>query len=315
MRRLIKRLFGSRSFKSSSRLPRVVEPLERRQLLSAAPKAAAAPPRYDHVVVVIEENHAYNQILGASEWPPLAFPTVVWPFLNQPLPMLLDPHIRGLASAGAIFTNSHGITHPSEPNYLAIFSGSTQGVTSDAVPRRPFTAPSLAGELLAAGDTFASYSQGLPHAGYHGGDTGNYVRHHAPWTQFADVPPATNLPFSSFPRNYDKLPTVSFVVPDLLHDMHSGTVAAADHWLHHNLGSYAHWARSHNSLLIVTWDENNGASGNQIPTFFVGAHVRTGKYNQSITHYNVLRTIEDMYGLPPLAKAAGAAPITNVFAG
>ncbi|HWE97517.1 MAG TPA: alkaline phosphatase family protein [Tepidisphaeraceae bacterium] len=193
MRRLIKRLFGSRSFKSSPRLPRVVEPLERRQLLSAAPKAATAPPRYDHVIVVIEENHAYNQILGASEWPPLAFPTVVWPFLNQPLPMLLDPQIRGLASAGAVFTNSHGITHPSEPNYLALFSGSTQGVTSDAVPRRPFTTPSLAGELLAAGDTFASYSQGLPHAGYQGGDTGNYVRHHAPWTCSVSTFPSSSL--------------------------------------------------------------------------------------------------------------------------
>ncbi|MDB5301476.1 MAG: acid phosphatase [Phycisphaerales bacterium] len=297
------RLFPGQISRTTCKPLQFVESLESRQLLSttgviAHSKPPATPPQYDHVVIVVEENHSYSKILGKTSKKATS----------------RDPTIRGLASAGASFTNSHGITHPSEPNYLALFSGSTQGVTSDVLPTDLITAPSLAGQLLAAGHTFASYSQGLPYAGYQGEESGSYVRRHAPWTQFADVPPATNLPFSAFPRDFNQLPTVSFVLPDLLHDMHDGTIAAGDRWLHQNLSRYAHWARSHNSLLIVTWDENGGAPGNQIPTFFVGAHVRAGKYKQPIDHYSVLRTIEGMYGLPPLANAAGAAPITNAFA-
>ncbi|MDB5330144.1 MAG: hypothetical protein JWP03_1295 [Phycisphaerales bacterium] len=281
-----------------------VESLESRQMLSAnagmkSPKAVTTPPHYDHVVVVIEENHSYGEILGKSAHATLA--------------ALRDPTIRALASAGASFTNSHAITHPSEPNYLALFSGSAQGVASDVVPIELITAPSLAGELLAAGRTFASYSQGLPSAGFQGDGSGNYVRRHAPWSQFADVPPADNLPFSAFPRNFKQLPTVSFVAPDLQHDMHDGTIAAGDAWLRQNLIRYAHWARSHNSLLIVTWDEDDGSATNQVPTIFFGAHVRAGKYAQPIDHYSVLRSIEDMYALPALGNAAGAAPILKVF--
>src|SRR5438105_4414984 len=109
-----------------------VEHLEGRQLLSALPHAAATVPRYDHVVIVVEENHGFSQILGPSIWPPLAFNPIVWASINQPKPYLQDLYTRGLASGGAVFTDSHGIDHPSQPNYLALFSGSTQGVTSDA---------------------------------------------------------------------------------------------------------------------------------------------------------------------------------------
>ena len=99
---------------------------------------------------------------------------------------------------------------------------------------------------------------------------GLYARKHNPWADFTDVPPSANRPFSDFPKRNDfaSLPTVSFVVPNQQHDMHSGSIADADQWLKDNLAGYAQWAQSHNSLLIVTWDEGSG--DNHIATIFSG---------------------------------------------
>jgi phosphatidylinositol-3-phosphatase len=88
-----------------------------------------------------------------------------------------------------------------------------------------------------------------------------------------------------------------------------------DTWLKNNIDSYAQWAKANNSLLIVTWDENNGVPGNKIPTIIVGANVIPGTYSANINHYNVLRTIEDCYGLTPVGASASATPITDIFGG
>ena len=95
-----------------------------------------------HTVIVMMENLSYGEVIGNRSAP----------FLN------------GLARRGALFTNSHAVAHPSEPNYLALFSGSTHGVTDDSCPLR-FTGPNLASELIAAGHTFAGYAEGLPGTG------------------------------------------------------------------------------------------------------------------------------------------------------
>ena len=294
-----------------------IELLESRTLLSAADSVAVpiTVPRYDHVVVVMEENHSYSQILGPSIDPPTAlFPGTWLNMLQVPLLPTVDTYIRSLADHSAVFTNSHGIAHPSQPNYLALFSGSTQGVTSDATPRTTFSAPSLGGQLTAAGDSFVGYSEGLPHAGYTGNDVGEYVRHHNPWVNFADVPAASNRSLARF-RNFSNLPTVSFVIPNIDHDMHSGSVRTGDQWLQSHIGSYAKWARKHNSLLIVEWDEDNGTPSNHVATIFAGAHIRAGHYNEPVDDYRILNTIENMYGLTPLGQAAQKTPITDVFQG
>jgi phosphatidylinositol-3-phosphatase len=294
----------------------MLESMEGRRMLSAiAPQAiAAGVPRFDHVVIVVEENHSYDQILGPSIWPPLAFNPIVRPYINQPLPITQSLYLRSLARQGATLANSHALAHPSQPNYLGLFSGSTQGVTTDATPRGQFPGPDLGSELLANGLTFTGYSESLPRAGYSGNDVGGYARRHAPWVSFADVPAAVNQPFTKFPRQLAQLPTVSFVIPNLYNDMHSGTVQRADRWLQSHLSRYARWAKSHNSLLIVTWDEDSGTTSNHIPTILYGAHVRAGTSSQqSVNHYDLLRTFEAMYGLPPTNAAATATPITDVF--
>jgi len=266
---------------------------------SSGPGAGPAPSRASagrvpapaHTIVVVMENHAYSEVIGSS----------AAPFLNQ------------LAREGAVFTHSYAITHPSEPNYLALFSGSTHGVTDDNCPVE-LTAPNLAAELIAAGKTFAGYSEDLPSVGSAVCSAGEYARKHVPWADFRNVPGSVNMPFASFPATeFGRLPAVSFVIPNLCHDMHDCSVATGDAWLRAHLSDYASWAMAHDSLLIITWDEDDGSQSNQIPTIFAGQQVRPGRYAERITHYSVLATLEAAYGLPRDGEAANATPITDIW--
>ncbi len=139
-------------------------------------------------MVVVLENKDVDQVLGTGEAP----------YLDQ------------LARAGAEFTNAHAETHPSQPNYLALFTGSTQGVTNDSCLSR-LTAPNLATQLQAAGHSFVGYSESLPAPGYTGCRSGEYAQKHSPWAAFENVPPAANQPWSAWPASFDRLPTVALV--------------------------------------------------------------------------------------------------------
>ncbi len=188
-------------------------------------------------------------------------------------------------------------------------------MTKDACPVDGGAAPNLASELLAAGYTFIGFAEGLPTVGSTVCSAGKYARKHVPWANFTNVPPTNSLPFSAFPMgNYASLPTVSFVIPDNDNNMHDGSIAQGDAWLNRQLSAYANWAVANNSLLIVTWDEDDNGSRNQIPTVFYGAHVKAGTYNEQISHYNVLSTLEQMYGLPKTGYAANAPVITDIWA-
>ena len=255
---------------------------------------AATLPTLAHIVIVVEENRSQTNIIGNKS----------------------TPFINALATHGAMMAQSFGETHPSEPNYLALFAGSTLGVTKDACPVDGGNTPNLGSELLAAGYTFIGFAEGLPAVGSAVCSAGKYARKHVPWADFSNVPPANSLPFSAFPMgNYASLPTVSFVIPNNDDNMHDGSIAAGDDWLNRELSGYANWAVTNNSLLIVTWDEDDGTPRNQIPTVIYGAHVRPGSYNQQISHYNVLSTCEQMYGLPKTGYAANAPAIAEIWGG
>lgn len=265
-------------------------------IVPSAPRvelAAAALPQPAHVVIVVEENRAATTIIGNKS----------------------APFINALAAGGANMVQSFAEAHPSEPNYLALFAGSTLGVTKDSCPVDGGATPNLASELLAAGYSFVGYAEGLPAQGSPVCSAGKYARKHVPWANFSNVPAANSLPFSAFPMgNYAALPTVSFVIPNNDDNMHDGSIAQADAWLSRELSGYANWAVANNSLLIVTWDEDDGGPRNQIPTVIYGAHVQPGNYNEQINHYSVLSTLEQMYGMPKTGYAAGAAPIATIWA-
>ena len=260
-----------------------------------APAAAVAPavsavPRPDHVVVVVEENKSEADIIGNPD----------------------AGYLTSLAATGANFTHFFAETHPSQPNYLALFSGGTQGVTDDSCPHT-FAGANLGSEAIAAGAGFVGYSEDLPSVGYAGCASGKYARKHNPWSNFTSVPAAASRPFTDFPTDYSQLPAVSFVMPNLDHDMHDGSIAQGDAWLQTNLGGYADWARTHNSLLVVTFDEDDFSQSNQVATVIVGQQVQPGDYPEAANHYNLLRTLEDGLGLPAVGASATAAPFLDIW--
>jgi len=314
-------------------------------------------PNFDKIVIVIEENQQEQTIIGNSS----------------------APYTNWLANHGALITNSYGCEHPSQPNYLDLFSGSDQNVYDDnPIPSNPFSGDNLGAELLQHSLTFAGFSEDLPYVGdttdqiaAAPGDpagTHDYARKHNPWANWQDdafvagpanpgsnyLPSSVNQPLTPFAAiaasgKFNELPTVSIVVPNQQHDDHgvagglSGNAlfAAGDTWLQQNIAKYAEWAKSHNSLLIVTWDEDDYTAINLIPTIFYGAHVVTGLYDEDllsftslvnddatpptapinpiyqpivgINHWNVLRTIEDIYHLDHAGASAKVRPITDIF--
>lgn len=278
---------------------------------TGTPGAQMEQETFKHVVVVMEENHSYDEVVGDPNMPY---------FNNTLIPQ------------GALMTDSHGATHPSEPNYLALFGGSFYGIQDDSCDNTvPAQSSNLAKALLERGKTFAIYSEDMPTQGSTtctytppdlaastGDPAAGYRKKHNPYVFFqieGTLPPEGNKTFAQFPQgHFEDLPTVSFVIPDQWHDEHDGTDVSCDQWLRQNMSAYNEWAGKHNSILVVTWDENDFvAASNQIATVITGAEVIPGKYNQTINHYNVLRTIEDFYHLPPSNNAAAAEPIHGIF--
>jgi hypothetical protein len=276
-------------------------------LLAVILTASIAPAQVwtpAHTVIAIEENHSYSEIIGSAG----------------------APYINTLVGQGALLTNVSAIGHPSQPNYLAFFSGSTQGTTSDTTPTNvPFSTPNLGAELIAAGKTFTGYSETMQSVGYTGdssGGTNGYQRKHNPWVNWQltasgqpnTMPTSVNQPYTAFPADYSTLPTLSFVVPNQLDDMHNGTIAQGDTWLSSNMNGYIQWAKTHNSVFIMIFDEDDSSSANHIPVIMVGQSIIPGSTSaQALNHYGILATIQDMYGLPRSANSVGATTVTGVF--
>ncbi len=264
---------------------------------------AQLPTAPSHIVIVIMENYSYSDIIGNS----------------------LAPYINGLVTAGnpytAVFTKSYAIEHPSQPNYLDFFSGSNQGNTDDNPPAGyPFTTDNLGSELIDAGKSFITYSEDLPSLGFSGVSSGNYVRKHNPavyWlgTGTHQLPNSVDVPFTSFPTaaNYSTLPTISYVIPNEINDMHNLSIPAGDTWLKNKLDTFKQWTIANNSLYIITFDEDDFLGTNNIPTIFIGPMVQGGTYNFTFNHFNVLRTLEDFYSLRHAGTAADSSDILGCW--
>ncbi|TMF80859.1 MAG: hypothetical protein E6I11_17470, partial [Chloroflexi bacterium] len=212
--------------------------------------ATASTTNFDHVVIGIMENHAYENIIGNSA----------------------APYENTLAQQNALMTQSFAIGHPSEPNYHELWSGSNQGVTDDSCPHT-FTTPSLGQQLISAGLSVVTYSESMPSDGFLGctgsANGGNYARKHNPgadWVVTQDA--AHNKTYNAWPSDFTTLPTVALVVPNLCNDMHDCSIGTGDAWLAAHWDPYVQWAKTHNSLAILTFDEDGGSNGNHIYTVF-----------------------------------------------
>lgn len=282
-------------------------------------------PRYDHIVIVIEENKDYEDVIGQE----------YAPYLNNIL-----------KAEGADFIQMYAEEHFSQGNYFWLFSGDNHNVGFVDKPPEgaPFSSPNLASELIKNKYTFKGYVEDLPDDPLVAfGPKKLYARKHVPWISFNNVPKSCTINLDKFPTeaaDFKNLPTVAFVIPNLDNDMHNipeggvlgDAVKRGDQWLKKHIDPYYQWAKKNNSLLIITFDENDDTRSylgltnpwfaefykkdgkfekildpelyedmkNQTITIFAGAHIKPGQYkeDQGITHVNILRTIESMYGLP-----------------
>lgn len=256
------------------------------------PCTGSAPPaRFDHVVWIVMENHGLGQIDGS----PAA------PYLNR------------LGRACGVATDYSGVAHPSLPNYIALTSGSTDGISDDSGPSsHPVAGPSLF-SLLGSG--WRSLEEGMP-TNCDRGTSGEYAVKHNPaayYTSIAVPCQTQDVPLGARP---DLSARFTFITPDLCHDMHDCPIGKGDSWLSQEvpeiLTSPEYQAGA--TALFITWDEDE-SGGTLVPTYVIAPSVVPATRSAApLDHYSLLRTTEELLGLTPLlGRAAGAASMTVPF--
>ena len=267
-------------------------------LLACPAATAVAPvPAFMHVVVIVFENKESTSVLGNS-----AAPT-------------FNAYARRYAS----LTRYYGVTHPSLPNYLALVSGSTHGITSDCTSCVA-SGKSLADTIEASGRTWKTYAEGLPSVGFLGPSSKRYAKKHDPFAYFPDVADSPQrrariVPLGRLEADLGAgtLPSFSLVVPDLCHSMHDCPVSVGDAWLRRIVPTLLSLP---NSVVFVVFDEGSTSirGGGHTVALALGTAVRRHtRFTRITSHYGLLRTIEQAWGLPLLGRSAGATPITGIW--
>lgn len=280
-----------------------------------APSATASPTAtatsgssaaIQHVFVVAMENHSYSEVWNTSS----------------------SPYITQLGNAYALATNYYAITHPSLPNYLDLYGGSNYGITTDCDPSSSchVNAVNLADNLEAKGLTWRAYMESMPSPCYLTA-SGNYAPKHNPFVYFDDIRTNTtrcnshDVPYTSLSSDLASAattPNFVFITPNLCNDMHDCSVSTGDTWLSNNLPPILNSAACtvDKCLLILTWDEDDNSSSNHVLTIFAGSAAKTGGVTSasSYNHFSMLRTVEDIFGLPTqTSNDAAASPMTDLL--
>ncbi|HEV7210069.1 MAG TPA: alkaline phosphatase family protein [Mycobacteriales bacterium] len=247
-----------------------------------------------HVMVIVEENHSYDEIIGNP----------AMPFLNS------------LANTYGLATNYVGVSHPSEPNYLAMISGSIWNNPQDRTPGDgTYSAPTVVDQLAANGIGWKAYLEDMPAAcdltGTYGPD--GYDVNHNPFMYFDRIrnSPAQcgrDVPFTQFSTDLKSglAPPFIFVAPNTTNDMHDGTYQQGDGWLAQQFKEIlsSTWYRQ-GGIVVVTFDE--GETSDRVATVVVSAANRGAPRLAAPTnHYGLLRGIEETYGLPLLGAAGSS---------
>jgi hypothetical protein len=274
--------------------------------LPAASSTPQLPGPVDHIFVVIDENRPYSQIVGAAS----------------------APYINELIGRGALATDYHAVGHPSLPNYLALVGGSTFGVTSDCEPTERgchFAATSLPDRIEAAGLSWRAYFDHMPvPCGTE--NNGGYRVHHNPFLYFDRIADDAArcqdhvVPLGSLGTDLVSPQTttnLAFIVPGNDHNMHDGSVRSGDQWLREALApvfASPAWTGGR-SLLVLTFDEDDGSEQNRVVTLFFGPAARAGyRSTSAYTHYSLLRMFEDWLAVAPLtANDRSAEPMSDLL--
>lgn len=279
-----------------------------------APSGRAGVPAFSHVFVVMMENLDYQSALAT-------------------------PGLSVLAKRYALATNYYGVSHPSLPNYLAISSGSTYGVSSDCTACY-VDADNLFSQLQAARISYGAYLEGVPGPCYlaqYGGT--DYAAKHNPFRYYDDVRSSRTmcdhlLPYGNLPPLLagaaDKVPRFVWVTPNLCDDGHDCPASTAAAWLTRFVAAVTRSAAwRDNGVLFVTWDESESSDaavlphdrvvssggGGQVMTLVIAPGLRPGlRVNVPYNHYSLLATVEDAFGLARLRNAASATPMSAFFA-
>jgi phosphoesterase family protein len=307
---------------NQSKVPEIGKSAEGKKEAAAEAAAKASARHFDRVVIIVLENVDYEVAVQ-------------------------DKNLAALAEHGASFTNFHALFHPSYPNYLAMVAGTDFGVRrrrgrylADMQVNFPNDSahPTIADRLIAADLDFKQYVEELPEgtcpwnlSGQHVSDKrGNYVRRHVPFLSFRAVQQKwcdrvvrvdSGKSDNFFVQDAKKgLVAYSFYSPNMNHDGHDTTVQVAGAWVKKFLDDTLPEKLRKGTLVIVTFDESGGNADNRIFTLFLGDMVKEANQQdpkalgRRYTHYNVLRTIEDNFGLEPLTtNDREAAPITDIW--
>lgn len=237
-------------------------------------------PHVAHVVVVLFENHEESSIDDSGQ----------------------APAFERYAARYADLTDYTAIGHPSLPNYLALVSGSTQGVTDDCTSCGPWPR-SIGGSLTRAGKSWGGYAEGYPSSPL-------FAKKHMPFLYFTDGASHVH-PLSSFDAR--RLPAYSFVAPNLCNDAHDCPLSTANTFLQHWLPPLL---QVPSTAVFVLFDEGKTSigGGGRIEAFVAGTAVkRHVSVQQPVNHYTVLRTIEDLFRLPRLGASRTATPLTGIW--
>ena len=263
--------------------------------------SAAGANAFQRVVVVVFENKSADKLFASPD----------------------APMFNHYAERGAVLSTYFGVSHPSLPNYLALVSGSTHGITTDCTDCS-VAARNLADTLGRAGMSWKAYEEGLPTPGFEGAFAGRYAKKHDPFLYFRDVLERPErlkrvVPFSRWAHDLAarSLPRFALVVPDLCHDMHDCSIAAGDRWLRGFLPPLLKSSQLRGGVVFIVFDESDdytSPDGGQVPAIVVGPLVRPGSHSdRRFDHYSLLRTVEDGLGLPRLGKSASAHAISGIW--
>jgi hypothetical protein len=256
--------------------------------------AAATPPAtYDHVVWIVLENHAYSQIVGSPS----------------------APYLNRLARSCGLATRFSAEAHPSLPNYIAMTSGSPQGISDDRGPSaHRLAAASIFSQLGSRG--WRSLEEAMP-SPCALGSTGQYAVSHNPAAYYATVRGACradDVPLTGTPNLATRF---TFVTPNLCHDMHDCSVATGDAWLKGFVPKVlaSRQYRAGRTAVFVTWDEDGGSGANHVATLVLAPSVKPGtRAGAAYDHYSLLRTTEQLLGLTRfLGRAAAATSMRAAF--